>query len=145
MSRIISVDPGRSKCGLVLVDCERDSVLQGEVIATEAVLDTLQCWRQLAPVERLVLGNGTASESLRNQLPADLPIKLVDERGTTLQARKRYWQLWPPRGWRRFVPLGLLVPPTELDAVAALVILESELGRNILWPGAAPLRTGPAR
>ena len=145
MSRIISVDPGRSKCGLVLVDCERDSVLQGEVIATEAVLDTLQCWRQLAPVERLVLGNGTASESLRNQLPADLPIKLVDERGTTLQARKRYWQLWPPRGWRRFVPLGLLVPPTELDSVAALVILESELGRNILWPGAAPLRTGPAR
>ena len=145
MSRIISVDPGRSKCGLVLVDCERDSVLQGEVIATEAVLDTLQRWRQLAPVERLVLGNGTASESLRNQLPADLPIKLVDERGTTLQARKRYWQLWPPRGWRRFVPLGLLVPPTELDAVAALVILESELGRNILWPGAAPLRTGPAR
>ena len=145
MSRIISVDPGRSKCGLVLVDCERDRVLQGEVIATEAVLDTLQCWRQLAPVERLVLGNGTASESLRNQLPTDLPIKLVDERGTTLQARKRYWQLWPPRGWRRFVPLGLLVPPTELDAVAALVILESELGRNILWPGAAPLRTGPAR
>ena len=115
------------------------------MIATEAVLDTLQCWLQLAPVERLVLGNGTASESLRNQLPADLPIKLVDERGTTLQARKRYWQLWPPRGWRRFVPLGLLVPPTELDAVAALVILESELGRNILWPGAAPLRTGPAR
>ena len=145
MSRIISVDPGRSKCGLVLVDCEHDRVLRGEVIATEAVLDTLQCWRQLAPVERLVLGNGTASESLRNQLPADLPIKLVDEHGTTLQARKRYWQLWPPRGWRRFVPLGLLVPPTELDAVAALVILESELGRNILWPGAAPLRTGPAR
>ena len=145
MSRIISVDPGRSKCGLVLVDCEHDRVLRGEVIATEAVLDTLQCWRQLAPVERLVLGNGTASESLRNQLPADLPIKLVDERGTTLQARKRYWQLWPPRGGRRFVPLGLLVPPTELDAVAALVILESELGRNILWPGAAPLRTGPAR
>ena len=145
MSRIISVDPGRSKCGLVLVDCEHDRVLRGEVIATEAVLDTLQCWLQLAPVERLVLGNGTASESLRNQLPADLPIKLVDERGTTLQARKRYWQLWPPRGWRQFVPLGLLVPPTELDAVAALVILESELGRNILWPGAAPLRTGPAR
>ena len=90
MSRIISVDPGRSKCGLVLVDCERDRVLQGEVIATEAVLDTLQCWRQLAPVERLVLGNGTASESLRNQLPADLPIKLVDEHGTTLQARKTH-------------------------------------------------------
>ena len=145
MSRIVSIDPGRNKCGLVLVDCERDCVLQGDVIATEAVLDTLQRWRQLAPVERMVLGNGTASESLRHQLPADLPVKLVDERGTTLQARQRYWQLWPPRGWRRFVPQGLLLPPTELDAVAALVILESELGRDILWPGPAPLRNGPSQ
>ena len=145
MSRIVSIDPGRNKCGLVLVDCERDCVLQGDVIATEAVLDTLQRWRQLAPIERMVLGNGTASESLRHQLPADLPVKLVDERGTTLQARQRYWQLWPPRGWRRFVPQGLLLPPTELDAIAALVILESELGRDILWPGPAPLRSGPAQ
>ena len=145
MSRIVSVDPGRNKCGLVLVDCDSDCVIEGHVVATNAVLDTLQCWRQVAPVEFLVLGNGTASGSLRDQLPEDLPVKLVDERGTTLQARKRYWQLWPPRGWRRLIPQGLLLPPTELDAVAALVILESELGRQILWPGPAPLRIGPAQ
>ena len=141
MSRIVSVDPGRHKCGLVLVDCDSDCVIAGRVVATEDVLDTLQCWRQLAPIERMVLGNGTASDSLRDQLPEDLPVKLVDERGTTLQARKRYWQLWPPKGWRRLIPQGLLLPPTELDALAALVILESELGREILWPGAAPFRT----
>ena len=145
MSRVVSVDPGRNKCGLVLVDCTRDSVIAGQVVATEAVLDTLQYWRQVAPIEFLVLGNGTASKRLRQQLPEDLPIKVVDERGTTLQARKRYWQLWPPRGWRRLIPQGLLLPPTELDAVAALVILESELGREILWPGPAPLKNGPAQ
>ena len=145
MSRIVSVDPGRNKCGLVLVDCDSDCVIEGHVVATNAVLNTLQCWRQVAPVEFLVLGNGTASGSLRDQLPEDLHVKLVDERGTTLQARKRYWQLWPPRGWRRLIPQDLLLPPTELDAVAALVILESELGRQILWPGPAPLRIGPAQ
>ena len=145
MSRVVSVDPGRNKCGLVLVDCTRDSVIAGQVVATEAVLDTLQYWRQVAPIEFLVLGNGTASKRLRQQLPEDLPIKVVDESGTTLQARKRYWQLWPPRGWRRLIPQGLLLPPTELDAVAALVILESELGREILWPGPAPLKNGPAQ
>ena len=145
MSRIVSVDPGRNKCGLVLVDCDRDCVIEGHVVATEAVLDTLQCWRRDAPIEFLVLGNGTASNSLRDQLPDDLPVKVVDERGTTLQARKRYWQLWPPRGWRRLMPQGLLVPPSELDAIAALVILESELGREILWPGPAPLRNGRAQ
>lgn len=140
MSRIVSVDPGRNKCGLVLVDCDRDCVIEGRVVATEDVLDTLQCWKQIAPIEGMVLGNGTASDGLREQLPQDLPVKLVDERGTTLRARKRYWQLWPPKGWRRLIPQGLLLPPTELDALAALVILESELGREILWPGPAPLR-----
>ena len=145
MTRVVSLDPGRCKCGLILVDCDRLCVIEARVIATEAVLGTLEQWRLTAPIERLVLGNGTASDSLKRQLPADLPVRLVDERGTTLKARRRYWQLWPPRGWRRFIPEGLLLPPTELDAVAALVILESDLGRNLAWPGPAPIRIGPER
>ena len=145
MSRVVSLDPGRNKCGLILVDCTRHSVIEGHVLATEAVLATLLRWRTLAPIEKLVMGNGTASDSLKSQLPADLPVMLVDERGSTLRARKRYWQLWPPRGWRRFIPQGLLLPPTELDAVAALVILESELGQPLAWPGPAPVRTGHAQ
>ena len=145
MSRVVCLDPGRCKCGLILVDCSSHSVIEGHVLATEAVLDTLERWRTIAPVDRLVLGNGTASESLKRLLPPDLPVKLVDESGSTLKARKRYWQLWPPRGWRRVVPKGLLIPPTELDALAALVILESELGRNLAWPGSAPIRTAPER
>ena len=145
MSRVVSLDPGRSKCGLILVDCNRLSVIEGHVLATEAVPGTLLRWRTVAPIDRLVMGNGTASDSLKRQLPADLPVKVVDERGSTLRARKRYWQLWPPRGWRRFIPQGLLLPPTELDAVAALVILESELGQQLVWPGPAPIRTGRAQ
>ena len=145
MSRVVSLDPGRNKCGLILVDCNRHSVIEGHVLATEAVLGTLLRWRTIAPIERLVMGNGTASDSLKSQLPADLPVIVVDEGGSTLKARKRYWQLWPPRGWRRFIPQGLRLPPTELDAVAALVILESELGQPLAWPGPAPIRTGHAQ
>ena len=145
MSRVVSLDPGRNKCGLILVDCNRHSVIEGHVLATEAVLGTLLRWRTIAPIERLVMGNGTASDSLKSQLPADLPVIVVDESGSTPKARKRYWQLWPPRGWRRFIPQGLLLPPTELDAVAALVILESELGQPLAWPGPAPIRTGHAQ
>ena len=145
MSRVVSLDPGRNKCGLILVDCTRHSVIEGHVLATEAVPGTLLRWRTVAAIDRLVMGNGTASDSLKRQLPADLPVMLVDERGSTLRARKRYWQLWPPRGWRRFIPQGLLLPPTELDAVAALVILESELGQPLAWPGPAPVRTGHAQ
>ena len=100
MTRIAALDPGRSKCGLVLVDTDLGIVLQGKVLKSDSVLETLEEWRSKAPFDRILLGNGTASAHWREQLPADLLITVVDERGTTLKARTRYWELWPPKGWR---------------------------------------------
>ncbi len=74
-----------------------------------------------------------------------LPIRVVDETGTTLRARERYWQLWPARGWKRLLPKGLRIPSGDLDAIAALVILEDYLDRPLQWPGPDPLRTGLSR
>jgi len=71
-------------------------------------------------------------------------VQLVDETGTTLRARDRYWQLWPPQGWRRWIPRGLLLPPGDLDALAALVMLEQSLNINCRWPtNAPPIRSEP--
>jgi RNase H-fold protein (predicted Holliday junction resolvase) len=141
VTRIAALDPGRSKCGLVLVDLDLGRVLEGQVAPAESVLATLEQWRGVGPLERMVIGNGTASAHWRDQLPADLPLTVVDERGTTLAARRRYWELWPPQGWRRLLPDGLRIPPCDLDAVAALVILESALNCRLQWPAPAPLRT----
>ena len=141
MTRIAALDPGRSKCGLVLVDTDLEVVLEGQVVQTGSVLETLEQWRSQAPLDRIVMGNGTASAHWREQLPADLQLTVVDERGTTLEARRRYWELWPPQGWRRLLPEGLRIPPCDLDAVAALVILESALNCRLQWPAPAPLRT----
>ena len=141
MTRIAALDPGRSKCGLVLVDTDLGIVLEGKVLTSDSVLETLEQWQLKAPLDRVVLGNGTASAHWREQLPADLPITVVDERGTTLQARHRYWELWPPKGWRWLLPEGLRIPPCDLDAVAALVILESAINRRFTWPASATFRT----
>ncbi|WP_370586841.1 resolvase [Synechococcus sp. PROS-7-1] len=138
MTHIAALDPGRSKCGLVLVDTDLEVVLEGQVVQTGSVLETLEQWRSQAPLDRIVMGNGTASEHWSEQLPADLQLTVVDERGTTLLARSRYWELWPPRGWRRLLPEGLRIPPCDLDAVAALVILESALNCRFQWPAPAP-------
>ena len=141
MTRIAALDPGRSKCGLVLVDTNLGIVLQGKVLKSDSVLETLEQWRSKAPFDRILLGNGTASAHWREQLPADLLITVVDERGTTLKARTRYWELWPPKGWRCLLPEGLRIPPCDLDAVAALVILESAISRRFDWPASATFRT----
>ena len=49
---------------------------------------------------------------------------IIDEKNTTWEARRLYYLDNPPRGWRRFVPRGLLVPGVAVDGYAALLIIE---------------------
>ena len=150
MTRVIALDPGRSKCGLLLADTSTNTVLQGMVIPSSEVLDQLHAWMlnaqgERALIDELVIGDGTSSTIWQQQLPSSLKLHVVDETGTTLRARDRYWQLWPARGWRRMLPSGLRIPPGDLDAIAALVILEDYLDRPLRWPGPDPLKSEPAR
>lgn len=146
MTRLAGVDPGRSKCGLVLVDTESLQVLGGAVVICEQVLDRLSDWQVAGGLDGIVLGDGTGSAAWLPKLQSLAPVQQVNEYGTTLQARRRYWELWPPRGWQRLIPRGLLIPPEELDAIAALVMVEDSLGTPCRWSGAKQrLRSGPER
>ena len=150
MTRVVAMDPGRSKSGLLLADTATSTVLQGMVIPSAEVLDQLRVWMadaqgDTAQIAELVIGDGTSSMIWQQQLPASLPIRVVDETGTTLRARERYWQLRPARSWKRLLPKGLRIPSGDLDAIAALVILEDYLDRPLQWPGPDPLRTGLSR
>ena len=146
MSRLAGVDPGRSKCGLVLVDTESLQVLSGAVVICEQVLDRLSDWQVAGGLDGIVLGDGTGSAAWLPKLRSLAPVQRVNEYGTTLRARRRYWELWPPRGWQRLIPRGLLIPPEELDAIAALVMVEDSLGTPCRWSGAKQrLRSGPER
>lgn len=149
MTRVVALDPGRSKCGLLLADTATNTVLQGRVIPSTEVLEQLRAWMEeaqgtSAQIDELVIGDGTSSTIWQQQLPSSLKVRVVDETGTTLRARARYWQLWPARGWKRLLPLGLRIPSGDLDAIAALVILEDYLDRPLQWPGPDPLKTGPS-
>ena len=145
MTRLVAIDPGRSKCGLLLADISTNTVLSGLVLPASEVLDQLVIWMDAPKFDELVIGGGTSSQLWQQKLPPNLPIYVVDEAGTTLRARERYWKLWPPRGWQRLLPIGLCIPSGELDAIAALVILEDHLGRSLQWPGPDPLRSGLSR
>lgn len=91
----------------------------------------------LAGVAMVCVGNATRSatvvESLSRTWP-ELPIALVDERNTSLEARRRYYEDHPPRGLLRFIPRGLLVPKEHLDGYAALLIIERYLSSRANKP-----------
>jgi cysteine synthase len=71
-------------------------------------------------------GSGTLSRAVRESLP-NVPVVMVDERGTSLLARERYMNDHPVRGWKRLIPPGLLVPPEPYDDYAALLLAERYL------------------
>ncbi|MEB3172488.1 MAG: resolvase [Cyanobacteriota bacterium] len=129
---LAGLDPGRSKCGLVRTDPQQQRIEEACIVSPAAALAALRAWQQQGLLRAVVLGNGTGSRDWRKQLAAlGISVQLVDERGSTLAARQRYWELWPPRGWRRLLPPGLRLPPRDLDDLAAQLLLERQLRRSL--------------
>jgi RNase H-fold protein (predicted Holliday junction resolvase) len=146
---LAALDPGRSKCGLVLADADSGRLLAAAILPPEAARELIECWRQQG-LAAVVLGNGTGSAGWRRRLETlGLTVQLVDERGTTLQARQRYWELDEPWHWRRWLPTGLRLPPRDIDDVVAQLLLERHLGKQlqrpplVVWRQLPPLRTAP--
>jgi hypothetical protein len=128
---IAAVDPGRSKCGLAVTDQAGQTIVAAAILPPGDSLALLRQW-QGQGLSLVVLGNGTGSSSWRKQLAqSGLASQQLDEWGPTLAARQRYWQLEPPRGWRRCLPRGLRLPPRDIDDVVAQLLLERHLGRPL--------------
>ncbi len=135
MSSWLGLDPGLSKCGLILSDAVSDTVLAAGVLSPDACLAQIQSWQNDMGLEAVVLGNGTGSKHWQQQLSAlDIRVEVIPEAGTTLAARARYWQLEPPRGWRRLLPEGVRLPPRDYDDVVAQLLLERHWGRELKRP-----------
>ena len=125
---IMALDPGREKCGLAVLSSTGDILLQ-RVIETARLEEEITAARQHAPA-LLVLGDGTTSRSAKERIETafpDLPIRVVNEKHTTEQARREYWKARPPRGWRRLLPTSMQVPPVPVDDFVAVILARREL------------------
>jgi len=131
---ILGFDPGRQKCGVAVMGVDR-SIHYQRVVVADQVIATIQQLRQALPISLLVMGDQTTAKAwsakLTQELPQPLRIILVDERYSTLEARDRYWQMYPPQGFRRLIPQGMRTPPRQLDDIVALVLIERYLERLI--------------
>lgn len=125
--RVLAVDPGRQKCGLALVDADQGILARG-IVASDVLALVVRRWISDHRPRMLVIGNGTAMGLVRASLgEIGLPLEICPEEHTTLRARRRYFEENPPRGWRRLLPRGLLVPPVPVDDYAAVLIAEDYL------------------
>jgi len=138
----IGLDPGRSKCGVVRSDHSAGQVEFAAVLSPEECFEQIAIWRGRPGIEGVVLGDGTGSKHWQRQLSdLGLAVHVIPEAGTTLAARTRYWQLEPPRGWRRLLPEGLRLPPRDYDDVVAQLLLERHWGTELRRvPGLTVLR-----
>jgi len=94
------------------------------ILTPEDTRRELDTWLQERLLGAILLGNGTGSRAWLEQLAPLAPVLLIEERGSTLAARSRYWQLFPARGWRRLLPMGLRQPPRPWDDVVAQLLVE---------------------
>lgn len=137
---LIGFDPGKDKCGIALAKTSPLRILQHEVVGSDIVIAHIQSLLQAHPIPTLVIGNQTTSKQwqqrLRTQLEPPPSIISVDERNTSLLARDRYWQMFPPQGLQRLIPEGLRQPPKPIDDIVAILLIERYLNS---------LKTGSAR
>jgi RNase H-fold protein (predicted Holliday junction resolvase) len=128
---VLGFDPGRQKCGMAVMGLDR-SLYYHEVITADAAITTIEELRQRFPVSIVVMGDQTSANEWKQRLSAvnDPPrIVLVDERYTSLEARDRYWQMYPPTGFVRLLPQGMRKPPRPIDDIVAILLIERYLER----------------
>lgn len=129
---ILGFDPGRLKCGIAVMGVDQQLFLH-EVVASEAAIATLDSLCQQFSIDRLVMGDQTTSRTWKKQiiegLSTPMEIEMVDERYSSLEARDRYWELYPPKGLMRLVPLGMREPPRPIDDIVAIILIERYLAK----------------
>ena len=134
--QIISVDPGREKCGVALVH-KIQGLIYKKVIETPKLTKVVTELAQDYNTLTIILGNRTTSresKKLLEKIKIDnrpVTVKLVDEHRSTDAARLRYWQDNPPRGLKRLIPVTMQVPPVPVDDYVALILAERYFAKKL--------------
>ncbi len=122
---VLGLDPGTRKCGFAVIV---DGAPQPRELGITPLADLAACLQRLVAEtspDVAAVGRGTNAAVVSAAVrAAGLPVELVDERETTLLARGRFFRDYPPRGWRRLIPRGMLLPDRPIDDYAALLIAE---------------------
>ena len=125
MLRLISIDPGKYKCGLVLAEITEKIVYEAIILESNLLADYVRNLDTVEDISRIIIGNGTNSREIRKKLFFfEKEIITFEEKNTTYRAKARYFELFPISGLKYLIPREIFILNKNLDAISALIILE---------------------
>ena len=128
MTKYISIDPGSYKCGLIFADFKSKIVLKAIVIESSYLVQSIKTFIGKDKNIKVLIGNGTSSNHHVKSLGfLENNLTIVEEKNTTYRSRQRYFEIFPIKGIKRFLPRDIFLQNINLDAISALVILEDYL------------------
>ena len=125
MSKVISIDPGKSKCGLVLAEISEKKVYEAVIIKSELLEGYVRNLNSVENISKIIIGNGTTSREITKKMDFfKKEIIIFEEKNTTFRAKSRYFELFPISGLKFLIPRDIFILNKNLDAISALIILE---------------------
>ena len=110
MSRVITIDPGKSKCGLVLAEISEKKVYEAIILRSELIGDYVKNLNTIEDISKIVIGNGTTSREIIKKLDFfKKEIKTFEEKNTTFRAKARYFELFPISGLKFLIPREIFI------------------------------------
>ncbi len=125
MVKVLSIDPGKYKCGLVFAEISEQKVYKAIVLNSEICEDYVRNLNSVEEISKIIIGNGTSSREIKKKLDfLKKEIITFEEKNTTYRAKERYFELFPISGLKFLMPREIFIFNKNLDAISALIILE---------------------
>ena len=125
MFKLISIDPGKFKCGLVFAELSEKKVYKAITVQSDLLPDYVRNLNNVEQISKIIIGNGTTSREVIEKLDFfEKEIITFEEKNTTYRAKARYFELFPITGFKFLVPREVFILNKNLDAISALIILE---------------------
>jgi len=125
MPKVITIDPGKSKCGIVFADISEKKVYKAIILKSELLENYVRNLISSEDISQIIIGNGTTSSEIRERLYFfKKEIITFEEKNTTYRAKARYFELFPISGLKFLIPREVFILNKNLDAISALIILE---------------------
>ena len=125
MGKVLSIDPGKSKCGLVLAEISEKKIYKAIIVKSELLENYVRNLIAAQDISQIIIGNGTTSKEIREKLYFfKKEITTFEEKNTTYRAKARYFELFPISGLKFLMPREVFIINKNLDAISALIILE---------------------
>ena len=125
MVKLLSIDPGKYKCVLILAEINKKKVYKAIILRSQLLEDYLRNLYIVEDISKIIIGNGTTSKEIREKLDFfKKEIIFFEEKNTTYRAKARYFELFPISGFKFLIPKEVFILNKNLDAISALIILE---------------------